>query len=175
MQLNDAVGKLLYSEQAQRYLTMPRCKKGNTFPNKDWHDCDDELINRRLVQKRPDDLASAHHPHILANLRAEPFGKGTDRPGDELDARRYGDRRCSPREHIVHGTCTEARAHLQTPVESLAAEDLGIGGELEFREAVEALWGWPFRQPIEIAIRSSHVTVRTGRNIDDDFSPLHDT
>jgi hypothetical protein len=75
----------------------------------------------------------------------------------------------------VHGICTEARAHLQTPVEGLAAEDLGIGGALEFRETVEALWSWPFRQPIEIAIGSSHVAVRARRNIDDDFSLWHDT
>jgi hypothetical protein len=34
----------------------------------------------------------------------------------------------------VHGISTEARAHLQTPVEGLAAEDLGIDGALEFRE-----------------------------------------
>jgi hypothetical protein len=95
--------------------------------------CDDKLINRRLVQKRPDDLASSHHPHVLANLHAEPFGEGTNRPGDELDARRYEGRRRSPREHIVHGTRTEGRAHLQTLVKSLPAEDLGIGGELEFR------------------------------------------
>ena len=175
MQLNDAVRKLLYTEQAERYVTMPRCKKGDTFPDEDWHDCDDELINRGLVQERPDDLASAHHPDVLANLRAEAFGEGTDGLGHELDARRYGSRRRSPREHIVHGACTEARAHLQTPVEGLAAENLGVGGALEFREAVEALWGWTFREPIEITIGSSHVTVRAGCNIDDDFSLLHDT
>jgi len=154
---------------------MPRCKKGNTFPDEGWHDGDDELVNRGLVQEGPDDLASAHHPDVLASLRAEAFGKGTDRLGDEVDARGHGSRRPPPREHIVHGICTEACAHLQTPVEGLAAEDLGIGGALEFRETVEALWSWPFRQPIEIAIGSSHVAVRARRNIDDDFSLWHDT
>jgi hypothetical protein len=73
-------------------------------------------------------------------------------------------------EHIVHGSRTEARAHLQTPVEGLTAEDLGIGGTLEFRETVEALWSRAFRQPIEIAIWSSHVAVRARRNIHNDFS-----
>ena len=73
----------------------------------------------------------------------------------------------------MHGICTEARAHLQTPVEGLAAEDLGIGGALEFRETVEALWSRPFRQPIEIAIGSSHVAIRARRNIHDDSSLRH--
>jgi hypothetical protein len=75
----------------------------------------------------------------------------------------------------VHGICAEARAQLQTPVEGLAAEDLGIGGALEFRETVETLWSWPFRQPIEVAIESSHEAVRTRRKIDDDSSLWHDT
>jgi len=73
----------------------------------------------------------------------------------------------------VQGSRTEARAHLQTPVEGFAAEDLGIGGALELRETVEALWGWPFRQPIEIAIWSSHEAVRARRNVHDDFSLWH--
>ena len=67
----------------------------------------------------------------------------------------------------MHGICTEARTHLQTPVESFAAEDPGIGRALEFRKTVEALWSWPFRQPVEIAIGSSDVAVRARRNIDD--------
>src|SRR5207249_5573245 len=132
------------------------------------------LVNRGLVQEGLDDLASAHHPDVPASLRAEAFGKDNDRLGDEVDARGRGSRRRPPREHIVHGICTEARTHLQTPVEGLAAEDLGIGGALEFRKTVEALWSWPFRQPIEIAIGSSHVAVRARRNIDDDLSLWHD-
>src|SRR5215469_11797942 len=103
MQLNDAVRKLLYTQQAKRHLTMPRCKKGNTFPNEGWHDGDDELVNRGLVQEGPDDLASAHHPDVLPSLLAEAFGKGTDRLGDEVDARGFLIMRRPPREHIVHG------------------------------------------------------------------------
>jgi len=75
----------------------------------------------------------------------------------------------------VHGTFAEAGPHLQTPVVGLAAEDLGIAGALEFRETIEAFWSWPFRQPIEIAIGSSHLAVRARRNIDDDFSHWHDS
>src|SRR5215467_13862676 len=154
---------------------MPGCNEGSAFPDERRYDADDELVNRILVKKGSDDLASAHHPNVLASLRAQAFGKGTDRLGDEVDACGNGSRRRPPREHIVHGIRSEARAHLQTPVEGLAAEDLGIGGALEFRETVEALWSWPFRQPIEIAIGSSHVAVCARRNINDDFSLLHDT
>jgi len=153
---------------------MPRRHEGNAFPDERRHDSDDELINRVLVKEGPDDLASAHHPDVLASLRAEAFGEGADRLRDEVDAGGHGSRRGPPGEHIVHGACTEARTHLKTPVEGLAAEDLGIGGALEFRETVEALWSRPFRQPIEIAIGSSHVAVRARRNIDDDFSLWHD-
>src|SRR5215472_16371364 len=143
---------------------MPRCKEGNTFSNEDWDDCNDELINHSVVQEGPDDFTSAHQPDVLATLGAEAFGEGTDRLGDELDAWRYGRGGRSPREHKVQRTCTEARTHLQTPVESLATEDLDIRRQLEFREAVKALWSWSFRKPIEIAIGSSHITVRARRN-----------
>ena len=83
-------------------------------------------------------ISPPHHPDVLASLCAQAFDKVTDRLGDEVDARRHGGRWRPPREHIVHGICTEAPAHLQTPVEGLAAEDLGIGGPLDFRETVEA-------------------------------------
>src|SRR5947207_7379660 len=172
MQLNNAVRKLLYTEQAERHLAMPWCKQGNAFPDEDWDHGDDELVNRLLVQERSDDLASAHHPEVLAGLRAEAFCEGRDRLGDEVDAGRNRSRRLPPREHIVHGTFTEARAQLETPVEGLAAEDLGIDGALEFRQTVEALWSRPFGQPIEIAIRASHVAVCTGGDIHDNFSHI---
>src|SRR5687768_16138926 len=74
MQLYDVIGKLLYTEQAERHLTMPRCQEGNAFPDEGWHDGDDELVNRVLVQEGPDDLASAHHPDVLASLGADAFG-----------------------------------------------------------------------------------------------------
>ena len=73
----------------------------------------------------------------------------------------------------MHSICTEARAPLQTPIEDLAAEDRGIGGALESSKTVEGLWSWSFRQPIEIAIGSSHIAVCARRNIDDDPSLLH--
>src|SRR6187431_3204755 len=86
MQLHDAVGKRLDAEQAQRHVPMPRHEEGNAFPDEDRHDGDDELVDGALVQEGPDDLASAHHPDVLACLRADALGKGPDRLGDELDA-----------------------------------------------------------------------------------------
>src|SRR5215510_3637866 len=174
MQLNDAVWKMLYTEQAERHLTAPRYKEGYAFPDEGWRHGDDELVNSVLVQEGSDDLASAHHPDVLASLRADTLGKSADRIGDEVDAGGHGSGRRPSREHIVHSIRAEARAHLQTPVEGLAAEYLGIDGTLEFREAVEALWSRPFRQPIEIAIGSSHVAVRARRNIHDDLSLWHE-
>src|SRR2546426_9199546 len=107
MQLDDAIRKLLYTEQAERHLAMPRCKEGNAFPDEGWHDGDDELVDRGLVQEGPNDLAFAHHPNILASLRAQALGKSTDRLGDEVDACGNGSRRRTSREHIVHGIRTE--------------------------------------------------------------------
>src|SRR5215467_1855230 len=79
MQLNDAARKLLYRKRS----ATSRCRGArSTFPDEGWHDGDDELVNRGLVQKGPDDPASAHYPDVLASLRAEAFGKGTDRLGE---------------------------------------------------------------------------------------------
>src|SRR5687767_6562275 len=175
MQLNDAVWKLLDAEQAERDLAMPRRDEGNAIPDEGRHDCDDELVNRVLIEERTDDVPSAHHPDVLAGLRAEAFSERGDRLGDEVDADGHGSRRRLPGEHIVHAARTERCAQLQAAVEGPAAEDLGVGGALEVRETVEPLWSWPFRQPIEIAIWSSDVAVRACGNVDDDFSLCHDT
>jgi hypothetical protein len=67
--------EIVVHRQAERHLTMPRCKEGHAFTDEGWHDGDDELVNRVLVQEGPDDLASAHHPDVLASLRAEAFGR----------------------------------------------------------------------------------------------------
>ena len=70
---------------------------------------------------------------------------------------------------------TEARAQFKTPFEGFAAEDLGFDGAFELRKTVESLWSGTFRQPIEIAVRPSHVAVSTGRNVNYDFSLRHET
>src|ERR1700732_3339522 len=110
VQLNDAVRKLLYTEQAERHRAMPRCKEWNALPDEGWHDSDDELVNRVLVQERPYDLASAHHPDVLASLRAEAFGEGTDRLGDEVDAGGHGSRGRVPGEKLRQRKRPEAGA-----------------------------------------------------------------
>jgi len=105
---------------------MTGCNEGNAFPDQCRHDGDDELVDRVLVKEGPDDLTSAHHPDVLASLLAQAFGKAPDRLLDELDTSRHGCRGRLAREHIVQVICTEARAHLHTPVEGLATENLGI-------------------------------------------------
>jgi hypothetical protein len=73
----------------------------------------------------------------------------------------------------MRGTRTEAGAQLQTPIEGLAAENLGVGGAFEFRQTVKALDRRPFRQLIEIAIESSDEAVCTRRYVHDDLSLAH--
>src|SRR5205085_7875753 len=112
---------------------MPRCDDRNALPDEHRHHSDHELVNRALVKKGPDDLTSAHHPDVLASLLAEALCKNADRLRDELDPCRH---RCwgrPAREYIVHVICAETRAHLQTQVEGLAAENLGINRAREFR------------------------------------------
>src|SRR5262245_19347741 len=152
---------------------MPRCKERNPFPDEDRYDGHDELVNRALVEEGADDLAAAHHPDVLASLRTEAFDKGTDRLGNEFDAGGHGRRRRVPGKHVVPGTCTEARAQLPTPVERLAAENLGIDGALKVRQTVEAFWSRPFCEPIEIAVGPGHVAVRARRDVHDGFSLGH--
>src|SRR2546426_8690219 len=103
---------------------MSWCHKGNAFPDEGRHDGEDELVDRVLVEEGGDDLASAHHPDVFAGLLAEPFGKGSDRLSDEVDASGHGSRRLPPGEHVVHVVCTEGRAHLEAPVEGLAPKNL---------------------------------------------------
>jgi hypothetical protein len=125
---------------------MPRCNQGNAFTNERWQDGDDELVDRLFVQERPDYVASAHQPDVLARLPSDAFGKGTNRLVDEVNAGGHGARCGPPREYVMRGAYTEARAELQTSIEGLATENFGVGGALEFRETVEALGSRPFRQ-----------------------------
>ena len=105
---------------------MPPCNERNTFPYEHRHDGDDEFVNRPLVKEGPNDLTSTHHPDVLACLLAEALGKGPDRFRDELDSGRNGWRGCPAREDVMHVICAETRTHLDTQVEGLATENLGI-------------------------------------------------
>ena len=46
---------------------MPRRNKGHAFADEYRHDSDDELLNRALIEEGADDLASTHHPDVLAS------------------------------------------------------------------------------------------------------------
>ena len=58
MQLHDAVRKLLYTQQAQPDLAMPRRQQRNPFSDEGRYDGEDELVDRALVEKRRDDAAA---------------------------------------------------------------------------------------------------------------------
>src|SRR5205814_4903568 len=103
---------------------MPRCNEWNAFADECRNDGDDKLVDRVLVKEGRDDLTSAHHPDVLASLLAEAFGKGPNRLRDELDASRHRCGRLPAREHIMQVIGVEARAHVHTQVEGLAAENL---------------------------------------------------
>jgi len=152
---------------------MLRGNEGNALPDQRRHDGDDALINRALVKKGADDLTSAHHPDVLAIFLTKALGKGLDRFRDKLHAYGRGCRGRTTREDIVHVFCAEACAHLHTYVEGLATENLGIDGTRKLRETVEALWSWPPRQPIQIAIAPSDIPVRARGDMDYDLSLWH--
>lgn len=128
MQLNDAVRKTLRAAQAERHVTMPWRNQGNAFANEYRHNADDELVDGARVEKRPDDLTSAHHPDVLAGLFAETLGENADRLGDELDTGRDGRRGRAAREDVVHVIGAEARTQFHTHLVRLATENFGIEG-----------------------------------------------
>src|SRR5262245_30581661 len=107
MQLHNAVGKLLNTEQPERHLTMPPRNERNAFTDERRDHGDDELVDRSLVQERRDDLASAHQPHVLAWLCTEAFGKGSDRLADKVNTGGNGRRRWLPRKNIVRSLAAE--------------------------------------------------------------------
>ena len=65
-------------------------------------------------------LAAAHHPNILSGFSAHLFRERTNRLRYETDADGERWRERLTREHVVHVICAEARAHLDTRVESLS-------------------------------------------------------
>src|SRR5439155_491613 len=150
--LHHAIRKRFHGTQFQRHIAMPRRDEWNAFPNEDWYNGDYEFIDRVFVQKRRDELPATHHPDVLARLIAEAFGKGTDRLRDELDASRHGRRGRLAREHIVPVVRAKGCAHVDTHVEGLAPEELGIDRAREFGHAVEPFRGGPAREPVEAAV-----------------------
>ena len=66
----------------------------------------------------------------------------------------------------------KVRAHPDTQIESVSTENLGVDGAHEFRQTVKSFRRRPICQPVEIAVRSSDVTISARRNVNDDLSLL---
>ena len=136
-------------------------------------DADDELIDRHFIEKGGDELAATHHPNILSGFSAHLFRECTNRLRYETDADGDRWRGRLTREHVVHVICAEVRAHLDTQVESLSTENLRVDRAHEFWQAVKTFRRRPIRQPVDVAVRSSDVTISTRRDVNDDFSLRH--
>src|SRR5258708_40065133 len=151
---------------------MPWRDEWKAFPNEDWYNGDNELIDRVFVQERRNELAASHHADGLGWLAAKAFGKRTNRLRDEFDASRHGCRRRLAREHVVPVARAEGCAHLDTQVEGLATEELGVDRAREFRHAVEPFRGGPTREPVQAAVGTGDVAVSACCGMGDDLSFL---
>src|SRR5437660_2170478 len=136
-------------------------------------DADDELIDRHFIEKGGDELAATHHPNILSGFSAHLFRECTNRLRYETHADGDRWRGRLTREHVVHVICAEVRAHLDTQVESLSTENLRVDRAHEFWQTVKTFRRRPIRQPLDVAVRASDVTISARRDVNDDFSLRH--
>ena len=74
----------------------------------------------------------------------------------------------------IDTSAMERCAHLDTQVERLAAEELGVDRARKFWHAVEPFRGGPTREPVEAAVGPGDVAVSACCDVDDDLSfPCH--
>src|SRR5579864_9331145 len=109
---------------------MPGLDERNPLPNQDRDDVDLEPVDFALVQKRGDELSAAHHPYILAGLRAQPLRELLDRLARPLESRQQPLTWTAGKE-IVLGSLPEVRAlhaHLNSLVICFAAPQDRIDG-----------------------------------------------
>ena len=173
VRLDNAVRESLHRQQAERHLPMSRSYQRYAFADERRDEADDELIDRTFIEEGSDELAAAHHPQILSGLSAQPFREPTYRLRYETDADRDRWRWRLTREHVVHVICTEARAHLDTQVECLSAENLRVDRAHEFWQTIKTFRRRTIRQPVDVSVRSSDVTISARRDVNDDFSLRH--
>ena len=152
---------------------MSRRYQRYAFADERRDDADDELIDRAFIEERGDEPAATHHPNILSGLSAHLFRERTYLLRYETDTDGDRGRGRLTREHVVHVICAEVRAHLDTQVESLSTENLRVDRAHEFWQTVKTLRRRPIRQPVEVAVRSSDVTISARRDVNDDFSLRH--
>src|SRR5436190_103761 len=68
--------------------------------------------------------------------------------------------------------CIELRPHPQAHLVGLPAKQLRVNRLHEGVHAIETLWCRAGRQPFEIAVGTRDITVRAGRDVDDDSARL---
>jgi hypothetical protein len=88
MQLNHAILEAIKGVQIQVHGKMPPRYQWDAVSNENGDHTDDELVDRLRVKKRGDDLATAHHPDILARLLSKTAHERADCIVHELHARR---------------------------------------------------------------------------------------
>src|SRR5512140_3503330 len=66
----------------------------------------------------------------------------------------------------------ELRPHAQAHLVGLPAQQLRVDRPHEGVHAIEAFGRWARHQPFEITVRTRDVTIRAGRDVDDDVSAL---
>jgi hypothetical protein len=152
---------------------MSRRYQRYAFADERRDEADDEVIDRSFVEERSDQLAAAHHPHILSGLSAHLFSERMYRLRYETDADGDRWRGRLTREHVVHVICAEVRPHLDTQVECLSTENLRVHRAHEFWQTVETFRRRTIRQPVDVAVRSSDVTISARRDVND--CPVYQT
>ena len=85
-QLNQAILEAFNGVQIQELVTAAPRYQWNPIPDKHWGHTDDELVDRLLVKKGGDELATAHQPDILAWLFSKTAHEWSDCTVHELDA-----------------------------------------------------------------------------------------
>ena len=107
MQLNHTILEAFDGLQIQGHVAVTSRYQWNAIPNKHWGHTDDELVDRLLVKKGGDELASAHQPErtktktgVRLAIQAShphptsPKGSGDVRkPDPSLQSRRIYQRR----------------------------------------------------------------------------------
>src|SRR2546422_9114058 len=86
MQLNHTILEAINGVQIQGHVTVTPRYQWNAIPNKHRGHTDDELVDRVLVKKRGDDLATAHQPDILARVLSKTAQEWADCIVHELHA-----------------------------------------------------------------------------------------
>src|SRR5947208_16908244 len=143
--LDDAVREPSHGLQTEWHVPMPVSDQRYTLADERRDHTDDEIVDGPFVKERSNDLASAHHPDVLALSCPKALGERADGLGDEFNTRGDRCRRWPTREDVVRSLCIECRAHLHAKVVGLSAKQLRVNRVHELADAIETLGGGTLR------------------------------